>query len=318
MYTGANANMSSTNLSADVSKVLLAAVPARVLAANPNLVPSAAVKSIWDNAWSLGGPVVTNRLWFVITGKYSYLNQVRLGSYEPDGSLTPDDNRIRDGSVKLSWQATRNSQLHFLYDGNNKNQYHRSGNATADFADSAATWRQSNYWNLLQPKWTMTLSSKMVLDTSASFLLGKEYLPPQPDVPVGTIPKFDSVLRNHTDAFEYYQRHPGHRDVAQTSLSYIAGRHDLRFGYQFMHVRFQEDTWSLSNYPAGLRAVYRNGVPDSVNTYDTPVLFEQYYRNHAVYVQDKWTPIRKLTLNLGLRLETFYVFFFSSRRRHTS
>src|SRR6266852_5016419 len=42
-YTGANANMSSTNLSADVSKVLLAAVPARVLAANPNLVPSAAV-----------------------------------------------------------------------------------------------------------------------------------------------------------------------------------------------------------------------------------------------------------------------------------
>lgn len=55
-----------------------------------------------------------------------------------------------------------------------------------------------------------------------------------------------------------------------------------------------------------MRAVYRNGVPDSVNTYNTPLAFEEWDRDQALYVQDKWTPIPRLVLNLGVRFETNY------------
>ena len=58
--------------------------------------------------------------------------------------------------------------------------------------------------------------------------------------------------------------------------------------------------------PSAFRAVFRNGVPDSVNTYNSPTRFDMYSRDHACYIQDRWTPAKKLTLNLGLRLETTY------------
>ena len=50
----------------------------------------------------------------------------------------------------------------------------------------------------------------------------------------------------------------------------------------------------------------RNGLPDSVNTYNSPTTFVMYSHDHAGYIQDRWTPTRKLTLNLGLRLESTY------------
>ena len=73
----------------------------------------------------------------------------------------------------------------------------------------------------------------------------------------------------------------------------------------------KSSTWSTS----GMRAVYQNGRPGSVNTYNVPitststripVAYEPAYRDNGLYIQDKWTPARKLTLNLGLRFETTY------------
>ena len=73
--------------------------------------------------------------------------------------------------------------------------------------------------------------------------------------------------------------------------------------------RKASDTWTgvISPYaPSGFRRVLRNGLPDSVNTYNSPTTFVMYSHDHAGYIQDRWTPTRKLTLNLGLRLESTY------------
>jgi hypothetical protein len=55
-----------------------------------------------------------------------------------------------------------------------------------------------------------------------------------------------------------------------------------------------------------MRAVYRDGIPDLVNTYNTPVSSVTQDREQGLYIQDRWRPTRKLTLNLGLRFETNY------------
>ena len=55
-----------------------------------------------------------------------------------------------------------------------------------------------------------------------------------------------------------------------------------------------------------MRAVYRSGLPDLVNTYNTPVSSITQDREQGLYIQDRWRPTRKLTLNLGLRYETNY------------
>src|SRR4029450_9043929 len=100
-------------------------------------------------------------------------------------------------------------------------------------------------------------------------------------------------------------------DQVLGSVSYFTGRHDIRFGYQLMIAKQESSPWSTS----GMRAVYRSGRPDSENTYNVPILstldkipvaYSPAYRDNGLYIQDKGTPARGLTLNVGLRFETTY------------
>jgi hypothetical protein len=90
------------------------------------------------------------------------------------------------------------------------------------------------------------------------------------------------------------------------SLTYSVRAHDVKVGYQFDRGWNQTDSISTSHYPSGLLALYRNGVPDSVNTYNTPNIVRSYNQDHGFYVQDRWTATRKLTMNVGLRLQKSY------------
>jgi hypothetical protein len=304
MFTGANHGMGSDNYSPELRRQLLIAVPARVLAVNPNIVPGADILHMFDTAGSLSGPIVRDKLWFTASVRYSELDQYRLGGYDPNGALVLDDNRMANAAYKISWQATNDSQLSYLYNWHNKMIGHRLG--STDFAESLATHFNDKYMHLHQMKWTATLSPRMLVDVSSSLMTGTDPFHPQSDVQQGDIPRLDSVLRNVTVALPTYFDNPGYRGVFLSSLSYSSGRHDVKLGYQYMRAMIGSEQYSMSHYPAGLRAVFRNGAPDSVNTYNTPAQFKQYHEDHSTYVQDRWTPARKLTLNLGLRFETTY------------
>src|SRR5947207_735023 len=92
------------------------------------------------------------------------------------------------------------------------------------------------------------------------------------------------------------------RTVGQVSASYFTTQHDIKIGLQVNHGSLSPYGYSSS----GMRAIYRAGIPDSVNTYNTPTYSDMKDRETAVYIQDKWRPIRRLTMNLGLRMETNY------------
>ena len=124
---------------------------------------------------------------------------------------------------------------------------------------------------------------------------------PRPEVQPGAIAVFDSLRRAHMVAQEVYEVSRDRRTVAHGSLSYFTGRHDLKAGFQWDNGRYFAENFSTS----GMRAVFRNGVPDSVNTYNTPVSRTSYVQDTAMFVQDKWSATRKLTINLGLRIEKF-------------
>jgi carboxypeptidase family protein len=300
--TGASHAMGFNNISPALRTQLIAAIPARVLAVNPNIVPGADILNIFDSSVSLSGPIMRDKLWFATTAKYGKLNQYRLGSYDPNGTLVLDDNRMRDVSAKISWQATKNGQLSHYYSLSNKGQFHRTGNATTDFADSRSMYHLDMYIPINQVKWMTVLSPKMVVDTAVSFLGGHFPSPPEPEVRPGDIARYDSVLRNHTVANPNYSDRPLRRSVWLSSLSYVAGSHDVKVGYQFMRLRHELLTYSMSDF----QAVYRNGVPDSVNTYNTPTHSVQFIQTQSAFIQDKWKPMRKLTVNLGLRFEYSY------------
>lgn len=309
-FTGGGSGTQFDNLSGQLLSDLLAAVPARARAANPDLVPSAKTLGIYDNSFSISGPIVPDRLWFATTASVTTLRQYRVGSYNLDGTRALDENLMRNISTKISWQARNAHQFHVLYNFNNKGQFNRIENTgpITDFIDNAASARQVINSNIVQAKWTAILPRKMLLDVSGSMLHGDERGRPQDGIVLDAIPSFDLVLREHRVAAPNYLHRPATRVNVLSSVSMLAGAHDIKAGYQLMY-RKASDEWNglVSPYaPSAFRAQFRNGVPDSVNTWNSPTAFVMYSHDHAGYIQDRWTASRKLTLNLGLRLESTY------------
>lgn len=309
MFNGANRSMGSANYSPALRTQLLAAVPAAALAANPNLVPGADILHIYDAGAWLSGPVVRDKLWFSASWHRQGLDQYLLGNYDPNGSQVLDDNRMWTTSAKASWQATKNIQLSYFNNLQYKLIGHRNGGGT--FAESRARNLNDKYPDIHQVKYTQTIGSRIVVDASVNRFRADDKFGQEPEVKAGDISRFDAVTNTYTVALPTYRDLATFRDQAISSVSFFTGRHDVRFGYQFMTAVQKSSTWSTS----GMRAVYRNGRPDSVNTYNVPITstatripiaYEPSYRDQGLYIQDKWTPARKLTVNLGLRWESNY------------
>jgi hypothetical protein len=311
MINGANRSMGSANYSPELKAQLLAAVPPAALAANPNLVPGADILKILDTGAWISGPVIRDKLWFSGSWHDQRLDQYLVGNYDSNGSQVLDDNLMWTTSAKVAWQVTNSAQLSYFNNLQYKLIGHRNGGGAVLFSDSSARNLNDKYPDVHQVKFTTPLGSAVVVDASYSRFRADDKFGQRPEVSAGDISRLDNVTSSYTVALPTYRDLATFRDQILGSMGYFSGRHDVRFGYQFMTAVQKSSTWSTS----GMRAVYRNGLPDSVNTYNVPitstltripVAYEPSYRDHGLYIQDKWTPTRKLTLNVGLRFETTY------------
>lgn len=313
-FTGGGSGTNFDNLPAKHLPDLLKAVPQRALDADPNLVPSAKMLGVYDNSVTLGGPIVPNKLWYTFTTSLVYLKQNRLGSYNIDGTRVLENNRMRNAQGKATYQVRPGSQFHFMFNFNEKRVYYRPENTgpRSHFIETNAMTSQRISSPLYQTKYAAVLPANMLFEVSGSLLTGEEHGRPVAGVKPSDLPTFDAVTLEHRGAVPSYLNRPASRLHILSALTARFGNHDLKFGYQ-LQWRKHGDThtpfispYGYNGVPNGIRAVFRNGVPDSVNTYNTPTSFVMYARDHAFYIQDAWTPTRKMTVNVGLRMEKLY------------
>jgi hypothetical protein len=318
LISGARPSWDFPNFSAALKQQLLATVPAAVLAVNPNLSPGAKVnKSIDYGAW-ISGPIKTDRLWYSYSYHNKVLNQYIAGNYNPDGTQVLDDNSVWTTSGKIAWQATKAAQL--AYTNNNQHRIvgHRNDSG-GTFASSQARNINDKYPDAHQVKFTTPWHSNKVLDVSYNRFRAADRFRPTAGTAPDAIAKVETTSNTTTDAASNYNVKPQFRDQFQVSASYFAGRHDLMLGYQIVESAATMQQYSLS----GMRIQYTGGVPVSVNTYnvpigntgvydraghitDVPIRYHAYDRLQNIYFQDKWTPIKKLVLNLGVRFSKDY------------
>jgi hypothetical protein len=315
-FAGMNGSMGFNNVSGDLQSELLRSVPPSVRAANPDLTATADIRYLYDTGMWLGGPIKPDKLWFSTSLHYQRILQYLL-SFNPDGTQVPDDNDLFNSSSKFAWQVNRSSQFSYFYTIQHKVNGHRA--STTMFSESGATTRNIKLPQVHQLKLTSTPSSNLVFDVSGSvFRVEDTFLwPVEGDTPTcvgsdnrandvpctnGLIAGFDQVTNTLLRILPTYSISQMRRTIVHASASYFTTAHDIKAGIQLNHGSLSPYRYSSS----GMRAVYRDGVPDSVNTYNTPNYSHMKDREMAYYVQDRWRPNRKVTLNLGLRAETNY------------
>ena len=314
VFNGTNHTLGFNNVDDALAAQLLRNVPASVKAARPDLKPTADIRYLIDYGAWLAGPIKRDKLWWSTSFHHSQILQYLVGSYNPDGTSVPDDNMLWNFSNKLSWQINSNSQLSHFYILQFKKNGHRVSGAA--FSETGATTANTKYPQLHQVKWTSTRSARMVFDVSGSVNRVDDYQPwpiegdsanckaaeDRNGCTDGLIAGFDAVTNTALRVLPTYRDLPNTRVFVQGSASYFTTQHDIKMGYQFDYA------WNEVLYfsSSGMRAVYRSGVPDSANVYNTPARSIPENIQQGLYIQDKWRPSRKLTLNGGLRLDTNY------------
>ncbi len=310
-YNGTHGALTGAeNFSADVKAQLLSAVPAKALAANPNITPNADIKKYYEAGAWLAGPVVQDKLWFAGTWHDQRLDSYKLGSYNPDGTQVIDDNIMWTATAKIAWQLSRSAQLSYFHNLQYKLIGHRGGGT---FADGRARNYNDKYPTVNQVKYISPIGSKLVFDVTYSRFRADDAFGSRPEVSPGDIATNDTTTQVTEVALPTYSANDMHRDQVRSGLSFFFGKHDMKAGYEWVNAARISRVWSTS----GLRANFANGVPTSVNTYLVQVTgskttygadINELYRFRAdeqgFFLQDRYAPFRKLVLNLGLRYET--------------
>ena len=135
------------------------------------------LRKLWDVSPAVGGPILTDKLWFFTSYRNSGSVQTRAGLFENATPLgwvyTPDRSkpaviRLVDKSynLRLTWQATQSNkfsafvdnQPHIVYQRGYQNQISPEATAYAPFP---------NFF--YQLNWKSTINSRMLLDSSLTY-----------------------------------------------------------------------------------------------------------------------------------------------------
>jgi hypothetical protein len=277
------------------------------------------VERIQDFNPGFGGPIVRSRLWFfgsfrrwgvdqTVTDSFYNLDATHKTYVIANGlngrplNPTVDDNIIKSGVVRLTWQVAPKHKFSAYADRIVKFRGHE---CPALYAEESCGIRSPKRYLMAQAKYTATLSSKLLIE--AGFSENDEtYSTNEAQASVGAadIPRFDRTTTYAWSAPQgpYYFREPT-RYTYSSALSYVTGSHAFKGGFQWgtggnHHVR------TLQN-GVDLIQEYRNLAPVSVVVYNTSMeAWEKIKYDLGFFVQDSWT-FNRLTLNPGLRMEFF-------------
>jgi len=278
------------------------------------LQAGAAVDRVFDYNPSVGGPILRDQLWFFSSFRYwgsdTFVNNAFYNldptrrTYQPEVSRQViDDNLLKAGSGRVTLQMAQRHKFAAYLDRISKFRGHECG--ALDAAESCGV-RYPRIYYTAQAKYTGTLSGRLLVEGGLAINNWTwSNWERAPDVSPTAIPRVDRTLGTEWGAPDSVARFwSAPRFVLTGSTSYVTGSHAFKTGLSLDWGNSDNWMWLGETGVVDLIQEYRNGVPDSVQVFNTPLFFSNKLNyDLAFYVQDAWT-IDRLTLNPGLRVES--------------
>jgi hypothetical protein len=300
-------------------------------------------KKNWEGNFTLGGPIVKDKVWF-----YGAFDYIRSASLPVNWSLL-NEYWGRYADLKVSAEPFRNHRAWV--------SYHREWNKGTGWSwgtepqwDTSMTYGVDTKNDTLSAQWQWLPSSNAIL--TAKYLGfwtdDQPFIPDDhPDHP-GYINWWKWGQYGIAGAFPYIEAQKSTRQTIQADMSYYAedflGEHDIKFGVQYTKGRGNWMGGYFQNYvnftyPLGYPAYAYSGGnligadieswKDMWYFYPGWYDFGEYgyvdpenglvFRNQreqlnpfltvrtadslGFFIDDQWSPIKRLTLNLGLRFD---------------
>jgi hypothetical protein len=271
-----------------------------------------AIDRIMDITFSQGGPIKKDKLWFFFTGRYNTVDTKIANTFFDNGEQGIDDQFIKQGLARLTWQMTPRNKLSAYFDEIDKYRGHDM-QSNEDPEEASLQWFSPAY-HTAQVKWTSTVSDRLLMEAGWSSNLeyytnsyrpgvGKQRFTPEW---YASASRLENTQGGRRTAASAENTQSPERQNIQGSMSYVTGSHNIKVGMQyqwgdFMHsVDANADLTQQYRSPVGTP---KFSVPDSVIVRNTPLIYgERLNRDFGIYAQDSWR-LNRLTLNMGLRWE---------------
>ena len=290
------------------------------------VVSATPLTKVYDVSGTFGGPVRKDRVWFFVNGhaggstKESASVYYNLNAGNPSQWLyAPDltrreysDRTFENGSVRMTWQVTPRNKVTGFWDA--QALCRTCTGATPGLSEPARVSPEAvgvlgRPLHVSQATWSSPVTYRLLLDAGFGgtyFGVGNFEREPNPTrdlIRVAEQCANGCAANGNIPGLVYRSQD---FSVANTgsylwkgSMSYIAGAHSLKIGYQ--HTFMTDDrTWMTNNENLTYR--FNNGVPNQLTQSISPWVNNARAALDGVFVQEQWTRDR-LTLHGALRFD---------------
>src|SRR4051812_12859525 len=271
------------------------------------LVAPSSTKTFYDLNAGAGGRLVADKLWFYASGRRFRIDRYEANTFNPDKSQALDENLIWNATGKLTWQINPANRLSTFVDYAVKLREHRRElQSTYQFISPEASYHSPLGGPVANVKLNSTLGPRLLLEAGVSWYYVPWSLDYQPGLASDALPRLDLAQSTLTGAAAPSMTLAvQERRTWSGILSYLpawrGGAHQIKFGLQAEQSPYEQDYDTLGH--GDLIARYRNGAPDSVLVFNTPVNTSLSELEFGAFVQDSWTIAQRLTINAGARFE---------------
>ncbi len=281
------------------------------------------LKTYYDTAWALGGPVKRDKIWFFGSFRAGKNEQLQQGNfynkrqgtvfYEPDTSRpAATDQHSNDYTLRLTYQAAQNHKfvLASSMQPNCNCLFNLLNPENAILtAPEARARHQYNPQVNTNASWRWPATPRVLFETTFAYLTVNQQTKRQAETgtdvqvtDVGTNYRYGSRALNlgTTGSYIYvprYQSQPGF------TASYVTGAHVFKAGLLLRFFHTGDATRNVdgaNQINQGMSYTFRNGLPTNVMIWATPYAWEENGYDNSFFAQDQWT-LGRTTLNLGAR-----------------
>src|SRR5262245_7405381 len=310
-----NHSMESSNLSDDLR--------ARGLTTSNKRV------KIFDEAASLGGPIMKDKIWFFGAFRTwgmakqfagTYYNKTQDQALTPPGAFlrvvpwTPWVDRPLDTyssrwesydsySGRVTWQAAPKHKIDFYIDDQHGCNCGSIGSTYSVESYVGSYKFEPNVFT--QVTYNSPITSKLLLEAGYGSSISQWNQTYGPNVATDIVSITDFATGLTYGNYSTYRGRPNYtnRQTQRFSATYVTGAHTFKSGIQTEQLGTDQFLFANGNMSYN----FFNGAPISLTQRTTPYSEKDRGRDLGIYAQDQWK-IGKATLNLGVRYDHFVGF----------
>lgn len=259
--------------------------------------PTNAIKKEWEGSFNLGGPIKKGKIWFFASGNMLPTDSETVG-------FDADINRRQYyGFGKVTAQVSNKNRLSLMYNYSRDKLNHMFA---SQFRTPQSTLNSLQWTSAFNLQWNSQIGPNSLLEARAAFVdrattynsngPGPSYY----ELTTGMMTKSAGFHNTQTR-----QRYQGQASLSHWAEGFV-GDHDLKMGVEFEQGESGYDGWMQYDYEGGPSFIYTYyGFPYLTQSATPPHLeSNNIFRAISGYVQDTWKVDPRLTLNVGLRLNS--------------